>query len=132
MFYQDVEPLLGTDEPELKGDHIQTDYHPNSLRATHIEPFDQYQARNTSTPPILNRRPWLPFHSEAEFSFAEIALQTAMSNKQLDALINVVHTLMKGDEPFKLKSHRDVQELWDKASSSLTPVGTLVCTMCDV
>lgn len=45
-----------------------------------------------------------------------------MSNKQLDALINVVRTLMEGKEAFVIKNHRDVQTLWDSASKSLTPV----------
>jgi hypothetical protein len=67
--------------------------------------------------------PWLPFHSQAEFAFVEIALQTAMSNKQLDTLISVIHTLLEGKEVFKIKSHCDVQKLWDKVSESLTPVG---------
>lgn len=70
-----------------------------------------------------NLSPWLPFRSKTEFEFAEIALQTAMSNKQLDALINVVRTLMEGKEAFEIKNHSDVQTLWDKASESLTPVG---------
>lgn len=73
-----------------------------------------------------NHRPWLPFRSKAEFEFAEVALQSAMSNKQLDALINVVHTLMKGEEAFEVKNHRDVQALWDRASESLTPVSNYI------
>ena len=72
--------------------------------------------------PVHNPSPWLPFHSKTEFEFAEVALQTAMSNKQLDALINVVRTLMEGKEAFEIKNHRDVQTLWDRASKSLTPV----------
>jgi hypothetical protein len=47
-----------------------------------------------------------------------------MSNRQLDTLINVVRTLMEGKEAFEIKNHRDVQTLWDRASESLTPVGT--------
>lgn len=52
-----------------------------------------------------------------------------MSNKQLDALIAVVHKLMQGGEAFELKTHRDVQDLWDGASKSLTPVGLFACAM---
>jgi len=81
-------------------------------------------------PPILNQKPWLPFHSQAEYTFAEIALQSAMSNKQLDALIKVVHTLMKGKENFELKSHCDVQDLWNRASDSLTPVSCWSIFIC--
>ena len=106
-------------------DDIRTEYHPSSNRPTQIHSFEDYGRTNNQLlrPPIHNLKPWLPFHSQAEFAFAEVALQTAMSNKQLDSLINIVHTLMEGKEAFEIKSHRDVQSLWDGASDSLTPVG---------
>jgi hypothetical protein len=104
-------------------DDIRTEYHPSSNRPPQIDSFENFGKVNLAPPPIRNRTPWLPFHSQAEFTFAEITLQTAMSNKQLDSLISVVHILMEGKEPFKIKNHRDVQNLWDKASESLTPVG---------
>jgi len=104
-------------------DDIRTEYHPSSGRPTQVDSFDDFGKTDFITlPPILNQKPWLPFHSQAEYTFAEIALQSAMSNKQLDALIKVVHTLMKGKEHFELKSHCDVQDLWNRASDSLTPV----------
>ncbi|KAF9470013.1 hypothetical protein BDZ94DRAFT_1329905 [Collybia nuda] len=114
-------PLDMSEMSNFQIDDIHIRYHPNSCRSPLTESFSQYISQNTATPPICNRQPWLPFHSEAEFTFAEITLQTAMSNKQLDALIAVVHKLIKGGEAFKLKSHRDVQDLWDGASKSLTP-----------
>lgn len=68
-------------------------------------------------------RPWLPFHSEAEFTFAEITLQAALSNKQLDGLIKVVHKLMKGSgESFQIQDHSDIEELWLQASEGYAPV----------
>lgn len=116
-------PILH-EQPNI--DDIRTEYHPSSKRPTRIDAFEEFG--RTSTPPtsVHSRRPWLPFHSKAEFEFAEVALQSAMSNKQLDALINVVHTLIKGKEAFEVKNHRDVQALWDRASESLTPVGNHV------
>ena len=108
---------------QLNVDDIRTEYHPSSGLPTRVDAFEDFD--RTTTPPtaVYNLSPWLPFHSKAEFEFAEVALQTAMSNKQLDALINVVHTLMEGKEAFKIKNHCDVQTLWNGASESLTPVG---------
>jgi hypothetical protein len=108
-------------------DDIRTEYHPSSNRPTQIHSFEDFGRTSKPPPPLRNQKPWLPFHSEAEFAFTEVALQTAMSNKQLDSLINIVHTLMEGNEAFKLKSHRDVQSLWDRASSTLAPVGNFNC-----
>jgi hypothetical protein len=104
-------------------DDIRTEYHPSSNRLTQIDAFEDFGKTNNPPAPVYNCHPWLPFHSKAEFKFAEVALQSAMSNKQLDALINVVHTLMEGKEAFEVKNHRNVQALWDRASESLTPVG---------
>jgi hypothetical protein len=87
-----------------------------------VDTFEDFGRTITPSTPVHDPSPWLPFHSKTEFEFAEVALQTAMSNKQLDALINVVRTLMEGNEAFEIKNHQDVHTLWDKASKSLTPV----------
>ena len=39
---------------------------------------------------------------ETEFLFAEIVLESAMSNKQVDALIKVVHKLLEHNEEFRV------------------------------
>jgi hypothetical protein len=103
-------------------DDIRTEYHPSSKRETRVDAFEDFGKTITPPTPVHNLSPWLPFRSKAEFEFAEVALQTAMSNKQLDTLINVVRTLMEGKEAFEIENHRDVQTLWDGASESLTPV----------
>ena len=104
-------------------DDIRTEYHPSSNRPTRIDAFEEFGRTSAPPAPVHSHRPWLPFHSKAEFEFVEVALQSAMSNKQLDTLINIVHTLIKGNNTFEVKNHRDVQALWDRASESLTPVG---------
>lgn len=109
---------------QLNIDDIRTEFHPSSKRPTRIDAFEEFGKLATASTPVHNLSPWLPFHSKAEFEFAEVALQTAMSNRQLDTLINVVRTLMEGKEAFEIKNHHDVQTLWDRASESLTPVGT--------
>jgi hypothetical protein len=119
-------PML-YEQPDV--DDIRTEYHPNSKCPTQIDSFEEFDRTSTPLTPVYNHHPWLPFHSKAEFKFAEVALQSAMSNKQLDALINVVHTLMKGNEAFEVKNHRDVQALWDRASESLTPVRNHILTL---
>jgi hypothetical protein len=104
-------------------DNIWMECHPSSTCVAHVESFDEYTTHNSTHPLVLNQKPWLPFHLQAEFAFVEIALETAMLNKQGDVLINIVHTLLKGEEAFKLTSHCDLQGLWDKESERLTPVG---------
>jgi hypothetical protein len=114
-------PLSPRDTP-AENDDIRTEYHPNSKWATRIDAFEDFDKRKMPRPSVLNAKPWLPFHSQAEFVFAEIALHAALSNKQLNALINIVNTVKEGKEEFQLRNHHDVQALWESASSSLTPV----------
>lgn len=66
--------------------------------------------------------PWLPFSSESEFSFAEIVLESAMPNKQVDALIAVIHKLLKHNEAFRVRNHEELEKLWVGASDELAPV----------
>jgi hypothetical protein len=83
---------------------IRTEYHPSSQCLTQIDAFEEFGRISTPPKPVHNHRPWLSFHSKAEFKFVEVALQSTMSNMQLDALI-------KGKEAFEVKNHCDVQAL---------------------
>lgn len=65
--------------------------------------------------------PWLPFRSESEFSFAEIVLESAMSNTQVDALIEVVRKLLEQKEAFLVRNHKELEKLWVGASDELAP-----------
>ena len=67
--------------------------------------------------------PWLPFHSETEFSIAELMLESAMSNAQVDALIKVIHTLIdKKEEAFVVQNHKELEKLWTGGSDELALV----------
>jgi hypothetical protein len=45
-----------------------------------------------------------------------------MSNKQVDALIKVVHKLLDHNEAFRVRSHEELEKLWVGASDELAPV----------
>lgn len=122
--YNNTEPAppLPPTQWQPKRDDIRTEYHEKSGRPEEFSSFETYQRRTTELPPVTNERPWLPFHSESEFTFAEIALQAALSNKQLDNLIAVIHKLMGGQEQFAVKNHGDIEKLWSQASEDYAPV----------
>jgi hypothetical protein len=48
-----------------------------------------------------------------------------MSNTQVDALIKIVHKLLKHQEPFMVQDHKELEQLWVGASDSLAPVCVL-------
>ncbi|KAF8219351.1 hypothetical protein L208DRAFT_1418354 [Tricholoma matsutake] len=89
--------------------------------------FEEYGLGKPAPPLTLPTIPWLPFSSESEFSFAEVILESAMSNTQVDKLIQVIHMLIECKETFSVKNHKELNNLWIGASDPLT----LVCVMYD-
>ncbi|KAG6904007.1 hypothetical protein DXG01_013245, partial [Tephrocybe rancida] len=96
-------------------DDFRTTYHPSSGRPTKYDAFENYGTR-PSNPLPFDDKPWLPFHSEIEFVFAKIMLDCAISNKNVDALINVVRALLESGGPFEVKDHKDLENLWTSAA----------------
>jgi len=106
---------------------IRTEYHPNSGRSTKIESLEDYFER-TSKPvsPPEDSEPWRPFRSRADFEFAKLALEAALTQGQVEQLIQLFGKCIQGEDSFNLKSHQDLRETWDAASLLLTPVPTNV------
>jgi hypothetical protein len=107
---------------QFEVDDIRTTYHPRSNRDTVVESFDTYGMNAPPPPQPLSSTPWYPFHSQPEFEFAKIALQAALSNSQVDALIKVIRKLIDDGEKFILKNHGEIHALWEKAAASLPQV----------
>ena len=106
---------------------ICTEYHPNSGRSTKIESLEDY-FEHTSKPvsPPEDSEPWRPFRSRADFEFAKLALEAALTQGQVEQLIQLFGKCIQGKDSFNLTSHRDLRETWDAASLLLTPVPTNV------
>ncbi|KAG6905286.1 hypothetical protein DXG01_003681 [Tephrocybe rancida] len=96
-------------------DNFWTTYHPSSGRPTKYDVFENYGTR-PSNPLPFDDKPWLPFHSEIEFVFAKIMLDCAISNKNVNALINVVRALLESRGLFEVKDHKDLENLWTSAA----------------
>ncbi|KAF8078222.1 hypothetical protein FPV67DRAFT_1662964 [Lyophyllum atratum] len=111
------EPLAPTQPRALQCDDFRTTYHPSSGRSSCIEPFETFGSKKAaSSVPFLDPKPWLPFRSQTEFKFAEIMLDSAMSNKHVDAFIDVICVLRDGDENFVVERHKDLETLWSSAT----------------
>ena len=117
---------LPTSPRRPQRDDIRTTYHPHTGRSVEVKSFEDYgrdygRAKPKPSSP-RSTMPWLPFHSEAEFSFAEIVLESAMSNPQVDALIQVIHKLLERRGQFVVRNHEELEKLWVGASDELAPV----------
>lgn len=107
-------------------DTIRTKYHPNSKRPPQLAAFEEYRDRPPVNPPLAKSEPWSPFVSRADFEFAEIALEAALTKDQVDSMIKLIGRLTQGQDFFTLTSHRDLRKAWDAASELVTPVAWLL------
>jgi hypothetical protein len=64
--------------------------------------------------------------SRADFEFAEIVLEAALTNNQVDSMLKLIGRLTQGQDFLTLTSHRDLRKAWDAASELVTPVAWLL------
>ncbi|KAG2090296.1 hypothetical protein BD769DRAFT_1679723 [Suillus cothurnatus] len=106
-------------QPEV--DDIQIRYHPNSGRPMQVHHFEDYRCGPGApvVSPTIDPEPWCPFCTCIDFEVAELAHEAALTHKQIDRLIGLIHC--SRCELFTLQNHKDVQNMWDAASYKLTP-----------
>ncbi|KAJ3509195.1 hypothetical protein NLJ89_g5347 [Agrocybe chaxingu] len=76
-------------------DSIQTEFHPHSGLKAKIESFEEYGGTTNTAVPPPTHVPWSPFESRADFEFAELALEAALTHDQVDRLLR--HSLVLGN-----------------------------------
>jgi hypothetical protein len=99
----------------VKGD-IKIEYHPNSRRDEEYPTLAEFQASERKTSKSQqkpSKRPWKPFKHRAEFEFAEVALGSSLSKKEVNALIEVIKRLKKGEDKFEIDNHEELCAIWD-------------------
>ncbi|PPQ63348.1 hypothetical protein CVT24_006721, partial [Panaeolus cyanescens] len=106
-------------EIQWKKDSIRTQYHPRSQLPTTVVDFDDYQARPSPQPHVF-ADPYSPFKSRTDFEFAEIALKSALTQDQIDAMIQLFERVKSGQDSFNITSHRHLRETWEAASHFVT------------
>ena len=64
--------------------------------------------------------------SRADFEFAEIVLEAALTKDQVDLMLKLIGRLTQGQDFLTLTSHRDLRKAWDAASELVTLVAWLL------
>ncbi len=110
-------------------DDIKVEYHPDSDKKDETFPFEEFTRRPSFTPvrPETDQ-PWSSFHTREDFDFAEIALDAALNNQQIEALIKLFHHCIqnKDKDLFTLSGSRELKETWKTARTKLTPVSSYI------
>ena len=69
----------------------------------------------------IDDEPWLPFATQIDDKYADIALDTGLTASQNNCMILLSHRISKGKK-FTLKSHAEIQKRWKEASVKLPEV----------
>ena len=98
------DPSDPTKESRPHNDDIRREYHPSTNCEPEVFSFDTYQSILPTVTPPVDSKPWLPFKTREDFEFSEIALDTAMTKAQVDAMIDLPHRCIKGKGKFTLSN----------------------------
>src|SRR5882762_7642415 len=108
--------------PQL--DDILTQYHPSCKRPPTTEWFSEYGTKVPAPPECPpDPEPWKPYFPKLrDFLFAEIILESGLSEPRCDDLIKLFHACIEEKGSFTIKNVVELKSMWNRASSSLTPV----------
>ena len=103
--------------------NFRVEYHPNSGLTPQAMTFDDYMETDASLLPLPQEKPWWPhFNSREDFELAELMLESSLSQKQCNKLLDIFQRCAKGSGSVTLSSYGDVQSRWQDASNLLTSV----------
>ncbi|PSR71516.1 hypothetical protein PHLCEN_2v12599 [Hermanssonia centrifuga] len=104
-------------------DNIKIEYHPKARIPTKIYRFADY-GRDCNTAPATTfaNDPWLPgFNNRLDFEFAELTLECAMNQKQIDKLLGIVRRIANDPSQFSFNKYDDIKGAWDIAGEVHPP-----------
>ena len=131
------EPRASAEEPNC--DTIRTEYHLKSGRKLTLSTFKQFRGSKPAdispAPDASSEALWTPFKSHADFKFAEIALQAALNQKQVDKLLKIFERCTSGKDTLNLKNNKEIHKIWSDASALISTVcrhSISLCSFADV
>jgi hypothetical protein len=108
-------PVLDEDLADFK-----TEYHPRSKRPTLFQTANEFRVRHVSKP-TPDPTPWHPFRCKGDFEFAEIALEASLNKEQVEALLNLISRVAKGEAQVTFANEAELRKACDWAAEELTP-----------
>ncbi|KAG1897470.1 uncharacterized protein F5891DRAFT_1191931 [Suillus fuscotomentosus] len=102
-------------------DTFKTEFHPHSGCTETVESFSVYRTRPETTRSVIDDEPWQPFSCRADFEFAKLTHNAALSKDQTNDLLKLIWRVAGGHTKFTFKTHNDVTAAWTRASCQMTP-----------
>ncbi|KIK74298.1 hypothetical protein PAXRUDRAFT_791186, partial [Paxillus rubicundulus Ve08.2h10] len=85
--------------PDPNPSDFKTEFHPRSKRQMlyqSAEEFGQQDVESMDPDPM----PWCPFASEGDFTFAKVAVEAGLLSGQVDHLLGLINSVLKGTAKF--------------------------------
>jgi hypothetical protein len=89
---------------------FKTKYHPCSGCPTLFQTFDKFCVSLEAQQIPIDKKPWHPFRSHADFEFSEITLDAALNKSQIDALLNLILCVSQSHTKITLKNEADLSK----------------------
>ncbi|KAI0645900.1 hypothetical protein C8Q79DRAFT_966951 [Trametes meyenii] len=86
-----------------------------SEHPTTVDPFEDVTREYKPQSPQEN--PWGSFATKADFEFAKLSLEAALSQHQVDALLRLIGRLIRSEDRLTFRNQKDIQAAWEGASS---------------
>lgn len=107
-----------------------TVYHPHSGLAPTLDHFGDYKRSPDSSgdvrrPVPPDETPWEPFRSRLDFEFAELATEARLNRSQIERLLRIMNKAAENGSQFTLRSYKDLEDTWERASHSQSLVSGL-------
>ncbi|KAI0324005.1 hypothetical protein GY45DRAFT_1314512 [Cubamyces sp. BRFM 1775] len=103
--------------PMLSEDDFLVVRHPHAQVPPFIKPFEEFNRGAPDVDPArLPKNPTEPFDSVADFEFAEIAADAALSQKHVNRLLSLIGRVANGSAAISFRTYRDMKKAWDVAS----------------
>ncbi len=95
----------------LEHDDIKIEYHPSTGRPpviSHFKDFQRHRDRPTNVnPAAFEDEPWKPFQTREDFDFAELCLEAALTQRQVEVL-RIIQNAKAGCSELSFQSYKDI------------------------
>ncbi|RDX39862.1 hypothetical protein OH76DRAFT_1367092 [Lentinus brumalis] len=112
-------PLLRPPTPWIEQeDDFKIEFHPHASSTPKRYRFEDFKKEDEARPPpVVPRKPWLPFSSRIDFEFAEFCAEVGLNTSQLDSVLQLVQRIVADPKQLSFRSAADVRAAWENAKS---------------
>ncbi|KAI0681797.1 hypothetical protein C8T65DRAFT_598069, partial [Cerioporus squamosus] len=99
-------------------DDFKVEFHPHASSTPKFSRFEDFKKDNeVRPPPVVPRKPWVPFKSRIDFEFSEFCAEAGLNTKQVDSVLQLVQRIVADPKQLSFRSAADVRAAWENAKT---------------